>query len=165
MKSILFKIILFVLAIFIVIQFFGVNKSVPEIEPSVDFLNIHQPPVNVESIFRSACYDCHSYETTYPWYSNIQPVAWWLQRHIDEGREEMNLSRWDEYSAEDADHYLEEIIEVVDEEEMPLPSYTWAHSEARLSDEQREALTNWISDLRTSQQQSSGNSAATGTEN
>lgn len=165
MKSILFKIMFFVLAIFIIIQFFGVNKAVPETEPSADFLNIHKPPENVESIFSSACYDCHSYETTYPWYSNVQPLAWWLQSHIDEGRDEMNLSTWENYSPEDADHYLEEIVEVVEEEEMPLPSYTWAHSEARLTDEQRDILTNWVAELRTSLQQSSDTSATTGTEN
>lgn len=155
MKSILGKILMVVLAVFIVLQFFGVDKTVPETEPSSDFLNIHQPPDNVESIFRSACYDCHSYETTYPWYSNIQPVAWWLQDHIEEGRDEMNLSTWQDYSAEDADHYLEEMIEVVDEEEMPLPSYTWAHSEARLTDAQRNELTAWVRDLRQNLQQDS----------
>lgn len=165
MKSILFKIILFVLAIFIVIQFFGVNKAVPETEPSADFLNIHQPLANVESIFRSACYDCHSYETTYPWYSNIQPVAWWLQNHIDEGRDEMNLSTWANYSHEDADHLLDEMVEMVEEEEMPLPSYTWAHSKARLTAGQREELTHWVAELRTSLQQSSDTSASTSTSN
>lgn len=150
MKSIFFKIIIVVLAIFIVIQFFGVNKTVPETEPSADFLNIHQPPENVESIFRSACYDCHSYDTTYPWYSNIQPVAWWLQDHINEGRDEMNLSLWSEYSYDDADHLLEEMVEMVEAEEMPLPSYTWAHSEARLTDQERETLISWAENLRAS---------------
>lgn len=160
MKSILYKIGLVVLVVFIVLQFFGVDKTVPETDASADFLTIHQPPSDIETIFRSACYDCHSYETTYPWYSNVQPAAWWLQGHIDEGRDEMNFSTWQSYSAEDADHYLEEIVEVVDEEEMPLRSYTWAHSDARLTDQQRENLTEWVSDVRTSMQQNSDSTTA-----
>ena len=148
MKSILTYIFLALLIIFVIIQFFGIDKSLPQYEASGDFLATHTPPSEVETMFRTACYDCHSYETRYPWYSNIQPVAWWLQGHIEEGREEMNFSLWDNYSMADADHYLEEIIEVVDEEEMPLPSYTWAHSEARLTDAQREELTAWVRSLR-----------------
>ncbi|MDZ7717875.1 MAG: heme-binding domain-containing protein [Balneolaceae bacterium] len=165
MKSILKYILLTLLFIFIILQFFGVDKSVPEFNTNTDFLATHNPSSDVESIFRSACYDCHSYETTYPWYSNIQPVAWWLQDHIDEGRDEMNLSLWNEYSTEDADHLLEEMVEMVEEEEMPLPSYTWTHSDARLTDQQRENLTNWAANLRTSLQQKSDSTAATGSTN
>lgn len=160
MKSAFTYLFLVLLFIFIVIQFFGIEKAVPETDPSTDFLNTHQPPDNIESIFRSSCYDCHSYETQYPWYSNIQPVAWWLQDHIDEGRDEMNLSLWTEYSRSDADHLLEEMVEMVNEEEMPLPSYTWTHSEARLTDQQRNTLTDWVSELRTSLMQNSDSTAA-----
>lgn len=165
MKSILRVVSIFLLIAFIVIQFFRIDNTTPAVDPSSDFLTMHEPPADVETILRTACYDCHSYETTYPWYTNIQPVGWWLQGHIDEGRDEMNLSTWENYSPEDADHYLEEIVEVVDEEEMPLPSYTWAHSEARLTDEQRDILTNWVAEFRTSLQQSSDTSATTGTGN
>lgn len=155
MKS-FFKYLLIILLIaFIIIQFFGIDKTVPQYDESGDFLSMYDPPSEVETIFQTACYDCHSYETVYPWYSNIQPVAWWLQDHIEEGREEMNLSLWNDYSMDDADHYLEEMIEVVEEEEMPLPSYTWAHSDARLSEQQRDALTDWVFELRASMQRSS----------
>jgi len=77
----------------------------------------------------------------------------------------MNFSTWQYYSDDDADHYLEEIEEVVQEEEMPLPSYTWAHSDARLTKEQRETLTDWVSELRISLQQSSDISTKTQTAN
>lgn len=165
MKAFFKYLLLILLILFIAIQFFGIEKSVPEYNESGDFLSLYEPAQEVESIFRSSCYDCHSYETTYPWYSNIQPVAWWLQDHIDEGRDEMNLSLWNQYSPEDADHLLEEMVEMVEEEEMPLPSYTWTHSDARLTDQQRETLTDWISDLRTSLQQNSDTSATTDTSN
>lgn len=134
--KVFFKYLLLILLIlFIAIQFFGIKKSVPEYDESGDFLSEFNPPSDVETIFRSACYDCHSYETTYPWYSNVQPFGWWLQGHIDEGRDEMNLSLWNQYSRKDADHLLEEMVEMVEDEEMPLPSYTWIHSDARLTDQ------------------------------
>lgn len=152
--------LLALLIVFIVIQFFGIDKSVPEYDESGDFLSVYEPPEEVESIFRTACYDCHSYDTVYPWYSNIQPAGWWLQSHIDEGRDEMNLSLWENYARDDADHLLEEMVEMVEEEEMPLPSYTWIHAGARLTDQQREEFTTWISELRTSLQQSADTSGA-----
>lgn len=161
MKSILKYSLLILLVIFIVIQFFGIDKSVPEYDESGDFLSVYEPPAQVEEIFRTACYDCHSYATVYPWYSNIQPVGWWLQDHIEHGRDEMNLSLWEDYSVGDADHLLEEMVEMVGEEEMPLPSYTWAHADARLTDEQREELTTWVGNLRESLQQSADTSATT----
>ncbi len=150
MKTLFKTLLLLLLVAFIVIQFFGIDRSVPETSPEADFITIYSPPSEVQNILQSACYDCHSYETNYPWYSNIQPVAWWLQDHIEEARDEMNLSTWTNYSPEDADHYLEEIVEMVDEEEMPLPSYTWAHADARLTDQQRETLVSWAENLRTS---------------
>lgn len=152
--------LLILLSVFIVIQFYGIDKSVPEYDESGDFLSIYNPPAEVETIFRTACYDCHSYDTVYPWYSNIQPAGWWLEDHIEEGRDEMNLSLWEDYSDEDADHLLEEMVEMVEEEEMPLPSYTWVHGDARLTDEQREELTNWVSELRSSLQLNADSSAA-----
>jgi hypothetical protein len=80
-------------------------------------------------------------------------VSWWLQDHIEEGRDELNLSLWADYSPDRADHKLEEAIELVDAEEMPLPSYTWTHSDARLNEQARVKLTDWFSSLRTELQQ------------
>lgn len=161
MNTFLRYFLLALLSAFIIIQFFGIDKSVPEYDESRDFLSVYEPPDEVESIFRTACYDCHSYSTIYPWYSNIQPAGWWLESHIEEGRDEMNLSLWEDYSPDDADHLLEEMVEMVEDEEMPLPSYTWIHADARLTDQQREQFTVWISDLRASLQQSADTSAAT----
>lgn len=159
MKSFLKYALLFLLVILIIIQFFGVDKSVPDYDASGDFLTIYEPPTVVENIFRTACYDCHSYETVYPWYSNIQPAGWWLEGHIEEGRDEMNLSLWEDYDAGDADHLLDEMIEMVEDEHMPLPSYTWAHADARLTDEQRDEFTAWVRNLRSSLQQEADTSA------
>ena len=150
MKSIISKILIGLAVILIVIQFFGPDTSVPESEASKDFITITEPPQQVATILKSACYDCHSYQTKYPWYASISPVSWWLQDHIDHGRDEFNLSLWADYSTNRADHKLEEAIELLEAEEMPLPSYTWIHSGARLSDQERSVLSAWFSSLRES---------------
>lgn len=153
MNSLSSKILLGLALLLIVLQFFGPDTSVPEYDASKNFLTIHQPSQEIAAIIQSTCYDCHSYETTYPWYSNIEPVSWWLQNHINEGRDEFNLSLWADYPADRADHKLEEAIELVDAKEMPLPSYTWIHSDARLSDQQRRELSSWFTSLREEIQQ------------
>jgi hypothetical protein len=142
------KILLGLAVIFIIIQFFRIDRSVPEIDPNKDFLTIHTPTSEVGMIIKETCYDCHSYQTKYPWYSNIAPVSWWLKDHIEEGREELNFSTWADYNTRRADHKLEEAVEMVLNEEMPLPSYTYAHWDANLSEDQREALANWFEQIR-----------------
>ena len=138
------KILIGVLAVFIILQFFQIDKSNPEYDASQDLITIHNPPAEVAGILKSACYDCHSYETAYPWYTNVQPLAWWIKDHIDEGRDEMNFSEWGTYSPRRADHKLEESVELVEGGEMPLESYTLAHGEAKLSEAQKKILTDWF---------------------
>lgn len=136
-------------AIIIILQFFQIDKTNPESDPAIDFMNIANPPEEVATILKTACYDCHSYNTRYPWYTNIQPVAWWVKDHIDHGRDELNFSEFGSYTQRRADHKLEEAAEYILNEEMPLPSFTWAHAEARLTDEQREFLADWFEEQRT----------------
>lgn len=103
------------------------------------------PPVIAEPVWDSAetralaqrsCFDCHSNETVYPWYSKVAPVSWLLARHIAEGREVMNLSEFDPQDFPDAD----EIAEVVLSGEMPMPQYLLQHPEARLTDAEKATL-------------------------
>ncbi|HBQ60872.1 MAG TPA: cytochrome C [Balneolaceae bacterium] len=148
MNSLFSKTLIGLALLFIVLQFFGPDTSVPEYDSAKDFLVVNQPPQEISSVIQSACYDCHSYETKYPWYSSLEPLSWWLQDHIDEGRDEFNLSLWTDYPADRADHKLEEAVELLEAEEMPLPSYTWTHSDARLSDQERVKLIDWFSSLR-----------------
>jgi hypothetical protein len=93
------------------------------------------------------CYDCHSNNTVYPWYYNIQPVAWWMAGHVDEGKEHLNFSEYKKYPAKRAAHKLEEVIEMIDEDEMPLKSYLVAHPEAKLSQQDKDAINTWIKSL------------------
>lgn len=142
------KILIGLLVVLVVIQFIRPERNVSEI-PSQNDIRVHYSvPANVESVLKRACYDCHSNNTNYPWYANIQPVLWWLQDHIEEGKEELNFSEFATYSAKRADHKLDEVIEMVEEEEMPLESYTYIHKDAILSSSEKKLLMDWAADLR-----------------
>lgn len=128
----------------VLIQFFRIDKNNPPAVPSKDFLNISAPPAEIAGLIRSACYDCHSHETKYPWYTNVAPVSWWIWNHIVEGREELNFSTWIDYPIDKRAHKLEEAVELVREGVMPLKSYTIVHGEARLTAAQRDQLAAWF---------------------
>lgn len=131
--------------VFILLQFFmRIDKTVPEFDKGQDFMALTNPPEEVGKLLKSACYDCHSYETEYPWYSNIAPVSAWIGHHIEEGREHLNFSLWGSYELEKAEHKLEECAEETEEKKMPLSSYTITHGDASLSDEQVQLLAEWF---------------------
>jgi hypothetical protein len=138
------KIIAVVLVVaFIVIQFFRPDFTNPPVNPA-ETLDASMPvPENVKMILGRSCADCHSNETKYPWYSKIQPSAWFLANHIRDGRRELNLSVWKTYEPRRQRKKLAEICEQVQEKEMPLPSYLWIHMDAKMSDEDIKALCDW----------------------
>ena len=140
--------ILFALAgILVLIQFFRIDKSAPPVDATQDFRNVARPSAAVLAIMEPACYDCHSYETRYPWYAEIAPVSWWLKNHLNEAREHLNFSTFGQLSDPDQLHAFEEMVETIEEGEMPLSSYTWPHADARLTDAQRAELMRWIKGL------------------
>ena len=128
------------LIVFIIMQFFGPDKNQGSMASLDAFVAETNPPKDVQTIFETTCYDCHSDVTRYPWYDKVTPVNYWLADHIEEGKEHFNLSEWDSYSLKKKDHKLEELIEEVEEREMPLESYTYTHSDANLSDAQIAAV-------------------------
>ncbi|RNC86089.1 MAG: cytochrome C [Balneola sp.] len=142
------KILLGLLGVFLIMQIFQIDRTNPESDPALDLMNIHNPPAEVATILKTACYDCHSDKTVYPWYTYVQPVGWWVKDHVDHGKSHLNFSTFGEYPPRRADHKLEEGVEYTLNEEMPLPSYTWGHADARLTDEQRETLADWFESLR-----------------
>lgn len=143
MKKIL-KIIAIVLAVgFIVIQFIRPDFTNPPIVEAETLEAATQIPENVQSILNRSCKDCHSNKTVYPWYSKIQPSAWFLAGHIEQGREELNFSVWNTYKASRKEKKLEDICEEVKAKAMPLPSYLWIHWDAKLSDEDIKTLCDW----------------------
>ena len=142
------KILIGLAVLFIIIQFFSIDKSNPPVEAGVDMIEVVQVPTEIEAILKTSCYDCHTNETIYPWYTNVAPVSWWIKKHVNEGRDELNFSEWGSYSLRRKDHKLDEIVELVDEDEMPLKSYLLVHGEASLSTEQKAQLVDWAKALR-----------------
>lgn len=137
------------LILLIAIQFYRPEKNVTTDEDHLrSFLTETNPPEAVMGILKTSCFDCHSNQTRYPWYNNVAPVSFWLDGHIEEGKEHLNFSDWAGYSARKKDHKLEEVVETVEEGEMPLDSYTWTHGDARLSEGQREAVIAWARQTR-----------------
>jgi hypothetical protein len=147
MKKILKWAAILLIVVLIIMQFFRIDKTVPEYDKNLDIITVTNAPDEVAGILKTACYDCHSYETHYPWYSNVAPVSWFLQNHINEAREELNFSLWGSFSAKRLSKKIEEAIEEIEEGEMPMKSYTITHASAKLSKEEREKLIQFFKRL------------------
>lgn len=126
------------------IQFIRIDTTSPEYQKGNEYLFQTQAPKEIGNILKKACYDCHSFETNYPWYSNIAPFSWLVNNHIQEGREHLNFSEWKNYSPEKKISIQEECIKEIEKNKMPLQSYTFIHSEAKLSDTTKIQLKNWF---------------------
>lgn len=126
------------------IQFLPSDKKINEPVTSNDLTQQENISIEVSNLLHNACYDCHSNQPEYPWYSRIAPISWKVKEHIAEGRSELNFSEWGTYTARKRDHKLEEMNEEVQEGEMPLKEYRWFHPEGRLTDEQIAMLSRWI---------------------
>ena len=150
MKKILKTIGILLLIALVIIQFIRPEKNINTSENSMakDISKVYVVPADVHTILQTSCYDCHSNNTKYPWYANVQPVAWWLNDHIKEGKKELNFSAFADYRIRRKYRKLEEIVELVDENEMPLSSYTFIHRDANLSKDQKKSITTWATALR-----------------
>ncbi|XCF07338.1 heme-binding domain-containing protein [Tamlana crocina] len=142
------KIVLALLILFVVAQFFGPEKNQGDLSSIEPFLAETNPPEDVKLILKETCYDCHSDYTRYPWYNNITPLNYWLNHHVEDGKKHFNVSNWEGNSLKRKDHKFEELIEMVEDKEMPLKSYTWTHGEANLTDAQIESVVNWAKMVR-----------------
>lgn len=138
------KILIVLLVAFVIIQFFRIDKTNPPVNKGTDFLVIKNTPENVAKVIKTSCYDCHSNETLYPWYTNIQPVAWFLKNHIEDGRKELNFSNFATYTPEKQAHKLSDAANEVQKGGMPLSSYTIIHTDANLNAEQKVLLVNYL---------------------
>lgn len=148
MKKVIKRVLLLLLVVFIGMQFFRPEKNVSDIVPATDFITVTNPPAEIESMLRTSCYDCHSNNTVYPWYSNLAPVSYWLDEHIMNGKRHLNFSQWETYTPKKKAHKLEELVEEVEKHAMPLDSYLWIHKDAELSGDQIKQLTDWANDVR-----------------
>jgi hypothetical protein len=131
------------LAVLVAIQFIRPEKNQGYVIREYQLASRYPVPDSVNTILQKACMDCHSNYSRYPWYASIQPVAWWLDEHIRDGKKHLNFDEYTHRSLRYQYHKMEETIEMVKEQEMPLNSYTWTHTDARLTEDERVAITQW----------------------
>lgn len=141
------KILWLLLVVFIVIQFFHPKKNVSSTPSANHISKAFSVPVDVQNIIDKSCNDCHSNNTVYPWYVHVQPVDWWMNSHVSDGKDELNFDEFATYSLRRQFRKFEEIGEEVKEEEMPISSYTLVHSDAILSGDQKRTLMKWSEDM------------------
>ncbi|MEN8965085.1 MAG: heme-binding domain-containing protein [Polaribacter sp.] len=137
------KILVFLLVVLLIAQFFGPEKNDGDIATVNTFLVETNPPADVKKILETTCFDCHSAKTRYPWYDKITPINYWLDEHVKDGKKHLNFSKWSEYSLKRKEHKMDELYEEVEKGEMPLNSYTWTHSEANLTEKQIATVVAW----------------------
>jgi hypothetical protein len=141
------KILLFLLAALVIIQFFHPKPNKSKGDQPNFIGKSFAIPDDVKHLLTVACFDCHSNNTRYPWYSNIQPVDWWMNKHIKNGKKGMNLDEYTNRSLRYQYHKMEDLIEQVKEGDMPLNSYTWIHKDARLNQQDKDKLINWANSV------------------
>lgn len=132
------RFLLILLAIFIVMQFFRIEKTNPVTDKNLEI----KTEEGIMDIFRTACYDCHSNDTKYPWYSNIAPFSWTISKHITEGRKALNFSIWETYSEDEKKEHLKDIYRTI-YASMPLQPYLLIHTKANISSEDRKIIRDW----------------------
>jgi hypothetical protein len=130
-------------AVFALLQFTNPARTNPPLPPGGDISATNPPPPQIAALLRAACYDCHSDETKWPWYSRVAPVSWLVVGDVNDGRERLNFSDWPHALPERAAKRLERMSEELDYKEMPPAKYTALHPAARLTDAQRQELIQW----------------------
>ena len=120
------------------IQLVPIERDNPPVEEEV------AAPPAVREILRRSCYDCHSNETRWPWYSYVAPVSWLVADDVHHARGHMNFSTWNDYDEEERVDHLEEAWEMVEDGEMPLWFYVLLHPEAELNEADKQAIHNWV---------------------
>ena len=138
------------LAVLIAIQFIRPARNVSGQALATDIMNTVSVPDTVMSILKVACYGCHSNNTRYPWYTNVQPVAWMMANHVKEGKADLNFSEFGSYSKRKQANKFRSISESIREGSMPLPSYTPMHNDARLDEVQKKTIMEWATKARDS---------------
>lgn len=147
MKKHLKKILLALLAVLVIIQFFRPEKNRSAAVAPILTVDGNAAPLAVQTVLQTSCYDCHSNNTIYPWYAEVQPVAWWLNHHVEEGKEELNFDAFNTYSLRRQFRKLQEIGDQLKEDEMPLGSYTIIHRDAILSPDQKALISGWVQSM------------------
>ena len=145
------KIIAVVLLVaFVGIQFVPTERNQSDVVPKTDFMLVNSVPDHIKSKLQTSCYDCHSNNTQYPWYNKVQPIAWFLEDNIKEGKAELNFNEWDSLSNRRKKSKLRSIIKQIESDKMPLDSYTLIHKDASFSETEKQELIKWVEQLKDS---------------
>lgn len=149
-KKIFLVILSILLIVFIVIQFIRPARNESGQVSETDILKTYNISSNVSNLLKNACYDCHSNNTNYPWYSNIQPVGWFLAKDIKDGKAELNFSEFGSLSSRRQISKLKNVESRIKDGTMPLPTYQLMHPEARFTEDEKQLLIDWIKSTRDS---------------
>jgi len=141
------KIFISALIVLVVIQVFSIDKTNPTSDPVNDLFSDQNISQDIQLLIKNTCADCHSNNSTYPWYTNIEPISWWIKGHIKNGRKKLNFSNWNSFDNKKKNHLKHECVEVLEEKRMPLTLYALGHPKARLSDSQRKSLIEFFENL------------------
>lgn len=136
------------LIVFVILQAFRPERNNGEAFTTQDITHAVAVPDTVLHLLQASCYDCHSNRTNYPWYTNINPIGNWLAHHVSEGKSELNFSEFGKYSHRKGAHKMDEVVEQLQRQEMPLKSYLLVHGNARLNEAQSEMIINWASEAK-----------------
>ena len=148
MKRILKRFLVVSLIALVGIQFVPADVNKQEFIPDADFRYVYDVPDNLVNILKNSCYDCHSNNTNYPWYSHIQPIRLMMDHHVEEGKEELNFSEFGNYSERRKRNKLRSITEQIEKGKMPLPSYLWLHSEATINQSQIDSILSFLNEVK-----------------
>jgi len=141
------KILIGFLIVFVGVQFIPTERNQSNLILDSDISKIYSIPHSVQEILKKSCYDCHSNQTNYPWYNKIQPIAWFLEDHIDDAKRDLNFSEFGAYSDRRKKSKLGSILNQIEKNKMPLDSYTFIHKDAILTKQMKSELTRWINSL------------------
>ncbi|GHB87633.1 heme-binding domain-containing protein [Persicitalea jodogahamensis] len=133
-----------ILVVLVGIQWVPTHSNQKNTDQGKDFLTMYAPPARIGTLLRTACYDCHSNHTVYPWYNMVQPVAMFMENHIVQGKKKLNLSEFGGYSSRRQRSKLKSMASQIEDGDMPLTSYTLLHRNADLSDQERRTIKAWI---------------------
>ena len=138
------------LVAFVGIQFVPTKRNLSDSVPNTDFMAVNDVPKNVREELKVSCYNCHSNNTEYPWYNKIQPAAWYLEGHIEEAKAELNFNEWASLSDRRKKSKLRSIINQIEDDEMPMDSYTMIHRDAILSASDKSAIIGFMQRMKDS---------------
>ncbi len=144
MNKLIKKILLALVIVFVGIQFIPTKLNVSKTAYKSDFISIYDVPKEISEKLRVSCYDCHSNNTEYPWYNKLQPIAWYVEGHINEGKAELNFNEFGDYSDRKQRSKLNSIIREIEADKMPLKSYVNMHKNAEISKVEKKELLNFF---------------------